>query len=100
MTRLQYELPEVNESYRAEYVQFLLEAVPDISLDNRKVVIDCANGAASSVAPQLFAELQGTVEVTHASPDGRNINDELRCAASGDCGGRGEGARSFDGLYV
>jgi phosphoglucosamine mutase len=67
-------LPEVNESYRAEYVQFLLEAVPNISLDNRTVVIDCANGAASSVAPQLFESLQGTVQVTHASPNGRNIN--------------------------
>jgi phosphoglucosamine mutase len=65
---------EVDESYRAEYIQFLLDAVPHISLDNRKVVIDCANGAASVIAPQLFAELQGTVEVTHASPDGRNIN--------------------------
>jgi phosphoglucosamine mutase len=68
------DLPEVNESFRAEYVQFLLEAVPNISLDNRTVVIDCANGAASSVAPQLFESLQGTVEVTHASPNGRNIN--------------------------
>jgi phosphoglucosamine mutase len=67
-------LPEVDESYRAEYIQFLLEAVPGISLDNRCVVIDCANGAASAIAPQLFAELQGTVEVTHASPNGRNIN--------------------------
>jgi phosphoglucosamine mutase len=75
----QDELPEVNELYRTEYVQFLLEAVPGISLDNRCVVIDCANGAASAVAPQLFAELQGTVEVTHASPDGRNIN--LDCGA-------------------
>ena len=73
------ELPEVNEAYRAEYVRFLLEAVPGISLDNRCVVIDCANGAASAVAPQLFAELKGTVEVTHASPDGRNIN--LNCGA-------------------
>jgi phosphoglucosamine mutase len=72
-------LPEVTESYRAEYVRFLLDAVPNISLDNRKVVIDCANGAASVVAPQLFAELGGTVEVTHASPDGRNIN--LHCGA-------------------
>jgi phosphoglucosamine mutase len=69
------ELPAVNESYRAEYVQFLLEAVPDISLDNRCIVIDCANGAASAVAPELFAGLKGTVEVTHASPNGRNIND-------------------------
>ncbi len=69
-------LPEVNESLRFEYIRFLLDAVPGISLDNRRVVIDCANGAASSVAPQLFAHLGGTVEVTHASPDGRNINKD------------------------
>jgi phosphoglucosamine mutase len=73
------ELPPVNDSYRAEYVRFLLDAVAGISLDNRCVVIDCANGAASVVAPQLFDSLQGTVEVTHASPDGRNINE--RCGA-------------------
>ncbi len=72
-------LPEVTESYLTEYVRFLLDAVPNISLDNRTVVIDCANGAASVVAPQLFAELGGNVEVTHASPDGRNIN--LHCGA-------------------
>jgi phosphoglucosamine mutase len=72
-------LAPVNESFRREYMQFLLEAVPGISLDNRAVVIDCANGAASVIAPQLFAELQGTVEVTHASPNGRNINE--RCGA-------------------
>jgi phosphoglucosamine mutase len=72
-------LPEVNEGFRAEYVRFLLDAVPGISLDGRAVVIDCANGAASSIAPQLFAELKGTVEVTHASPNGRNINE--RCGA-------------------
>jgi len=68
-------LPEVNESYRADYIRFLLEAVPGISLDNRHIVLDCANGAASSVAPQLFESLHGTVDVTHASPDGRNINE-------------------------
>jgi phosphoglucosamine mutase len=73
---LEGELPAVNEGFRAEYVRFLLEAVPEISLDNRKVVIDCANGAASSVAPQLFEHLRGTVEVTHASPNGRNINEQ------------------------
>jgi phosphoglucosamine mutase len=68
-------LPEVNESYRAEYIRFLLAAVPGISLDNRHIVLDCANGAASSVAPQLFESLHGTIEVTHASPNGRNINE-------------------------
>jgi phosphoglucosamine mutase len=75
LPELTAELPPVNESYRAEYVRFLLDAVPGISLDNHCVVIDCANGAASTVAPQLFESLQGTVEVTHASPDGRNINE-------------------------
>jgi phosphoglucosamine mutase len=65
---------EPNDDFRAEYVRFLLAAVPNLSLDNRTVVIDCANGAASSIAPQLFADLGGTLEVTHASPNGRNIN--------------------------
>lgn len=68
-------LPPADEALRFEYIQFLLAAVPGISLDNRTVVIDCANGAASAIAPQLFAELGGTVEVTHASPNGRNINE-------------------------
>jgi phosphoglucosamine mutase len=71
--------PEVNEADRAEYVRFLLAAVPGLSLDGRCIVLDCANGAASSVAPQLFSELNqnggGEVIVTHASPDGRNINE-------------------------
>jgi phosphoglucosamine mutase len=67
--------PQVNEADRAEYVRFLLAAVPGLSLDGRRIVIDCANGAASSVASQLFADLGGEVIITHASPDGRNINE-------------------------
>ncbi|WP_213804643.1 phosphoglucosamine mutase [Granulicella sp. dw_53] len=68
--------PPVNDADRAEYVQFLLAAVPGLSLDNRRIVIDCANGAASPVAPQLFAGLGGEVIITHASPNGRNINQD------------------------
>jgi phosphoglucosamine mutase len=67
--------PTVNEADRTEYVRFLLAAVQGLSLDGRRIVIDCANGAASSVAPQLFADLGGEVIITHASPDGRNINE-------------------------
>ncbi len=71
--------PEVNESDRAEYIRFLLDSVPDLSLDGKRIVVDCANGAASAVAPQLFAELNarggGEVYLTHSSPDGRNINE-------------------------
>jgi phosphoglucosamine mutase len=68
-----------NEADRAEYIRFLLAAVPDLSLDGRRIVIDCANGAASAIAPQLFAELNanggGEVILTHSSPNGRNINE-------------------------
>jgi phosphoglucosamine mutase len=68
--------PKVNEADRADYIRFLLAAVPGLSLDNRRIVIDCANGAASAVAPELFAQLGGTeIIITHASPDGRNINE-------------------------
>jgi phosphoglucosamine mutase len=75
--------PAVNEADRAEYIRFLLDAVPSLSLAGKRIVVDCANGAASAVAPQLFAELNGRgggeVHITHASPDGRNINE--RCGA-------------------
>lgn len=71
--------PPVNETDRAEYIRFLLAAVPGLSLDGKRIVVDCANGAASSVAPQLFAQLNenggGEVVITHASPDGYNINE-------------------------
>jgi phosphoglucosamine mutase len=72
------ESPAINEADRAEYIRFLLAAVPGLSLDGRCLVVDCANGAASAIAPQLFAELNanggGEVILTHASPNGRNIN--------------------------
>ncbi|GAC1357830.1 MAG: phosphoglucosamine mutase [Acidobacteriaceae bacterium] len=68
--------PPVNERDRAAYVRFLLAAVPGLSLANRTIVIDCANGAASSVAPQLFRDLGGEVVIAHASPNGRNINED------------------------
>ena len=67
--------PCVNEADRAEYIGSLLAAVPNLSLNGHRIVIDCANGAASTIAPQLFAELGGTVILTHASPNGRNINE-------------------------
>jgi phosphoglucosamine mutase len=66
--------PTVNENYRRDYEQFLRSAVPGLTLNGLLVVLDCANGAASTIAPELFAHLGGTIDLTHASPDGRNIN--------------------------
>ena len=39
---------------REEYIRFLLDTVPDLSLAGKRIVVDCANGAASGVAPKLF----------------------------------------------
>ena len=44
------------------------------SLQSLRVLIDCANGAASAIAPELFARLGIPAVALHTSPDGRNIN--------------------------
>ncbi|MCU1352637.1 MAG: phosphoglucosamine mutase [Acidimicrobiales bacterium] len=53
-------------------------------LDGLRVVIDCANGAASAVAPAVLRDLGAQVEVIHASPDGVNINDGCGSTYPGD----------------
>lgn len=45
------------------------------SLDGKKIVLDCANGAASRLGPELFAKLGAHVIPAFCSPDGRNINE-------------------------
>jgi phosphoglucosamine mutase len=66
--------PPVDESLRLEYEAYLRSAVSGLRLDGKSIVIDCANGAASAIAPELFNELGGTLRFTHVTPDGRNIN--------------------------
>jgi phosphoglucosamine mutase len=57
------------------YVQFLKHAFPkELTLDGVKVVVDCSNGAAYQVAPQVFQELGAEVNELNVWPDGRNIN--------------------------
>jgi phosphoglucosamine mutase len=68
------EPPAVNPRYRADYEQFLQSAVPGLDLSGLSVVLDCANGAASAIAPDLFEHLGGTTHLTHVTPNGRNIN--------------------------
>lgn len=45
-------------------------------LDGLKVVVDCANGAASQVAPDLYRRAGAQVIALHADPDGLNINQD------------------------
>lgn len=61
--------------YRHDYEAFLRQVVPGLTLQNKSVVVDCANGAASTIAPELFASLGGTLHLTHSHPNGRNINE-------------------------
>ncbi len=56
------------------YVVHLLSTLPH-RLDGIHVVLDCANGAAAGVSPQVFTDAGATVTVIGAEPDGYNIND-------------------------
>jgi phosphoglucosamine mutase len=60
---------------RAGYLDHLAgEAAAGLKLEGLKVVLDCANGAASELAPALFSRLGARVVSTFDAPDGRNIN--------------------------
>lgn len=57
------------------YNVFLKNTFPkQCTLDGLSVVIDCANGAAYRVGPEVFAELGATVVALADEPDGTNIN--------------------------
>lgn len=57
------------------YVAHLVQSIP-VSLDGLRIVVDCANGAASEVAPAALRAAGADVVVINASPDGRNINEK------------------------
>jgi phosphoglucosamine mutase len=56
------------------YLDHLLAAVPQ-RLDGLRIVLDCANGAASGVGPELFRRAGAHVTALADRPDGLNIND-------------------------
>ncbi|HSQ35000.1 MAG TPA: phosphoglucosamine mutase [Candidatus Binatia bacterium] len=56
------------------YMDFLLAHGRDLTPGKVKIVLDCANGSASVLAPDLFRRLGMNVVVRHAEPDGKNIN--------------------------
>jgi phosphoglucosamine mutase len=58
------------------YVVYLKSTFPrDRTLDGVKMVVDCGNGAAYRVAPEVFTELGAKVVAIGVEPDGKNIND-------------------------
>jgi phosphoglucosamine mutase len=65
----------IDESLDAEYLAFLRgRVIPGAKLSGFRMVLDCANGAAYKLGPELFRSLGADVVALGVSPDGRNIN--------------------------
>jgi len=60
------------------YMDHLLATAPR-SLAGVRVVVDCANGAASGIAPEVYRKAGADLVALHAQPDGLNINDGCGC---------------------
>jgi phosphoglucosamine mutase len=67
--------PPVRKEFREEYEAYLRGVVPGLSLAGKRIVIDCANGAAAVIASELFPAFGGDIHYTHVTPNGRNINE-------------------------
>ena len=64
------------DNERVQYQAFCASTLPPgMTLDGLKLVIDCANGAAYKVAPNVLADLGAEIIPIGCSPNGRNIND-------------------------
>lgn len=90
---------DIGRAYRihdagGRYSVYLKSTFPrDLSLTGMKLVVDCGNGAAYRVAPDLFYELGAEVSALGVTPDGTNINEdcgalhpERMAAAVRECG--------------
>jgi phosphoglucosamine mutase len=65
-------------SLRSAYIDWLAKSI-HTDLSGLRVLVDCANGAATAEAPELFRACRVNATFLHASPDGKNINE--RCGA-------------------
>ena len=59
---------------RAAYIEWLHKNI-QADVSGLRVLVDCANGAATAEAPELFRACRVHASFVHAGPDGRNIND-------------------------
>ena len=94
--------PEPDRSAAADYVRHIIEMFPDAVLTGLRVVLDCANGAMTVVAPDVLRSLGADVTLINAAPDGTNIN--AGCGATHPAplsaaviDGRADAGLAFDG---
>ncbi|HEU4433237.1 MAG TPA: phosphoglucosamine mutase [Pyrinomonadaceae bacterium] len=72
--------PEQEHELQQQYLAFLSDQIGEgLDLHGLKIIIDCANGASSALAPVLFSQLGAHTIAINANPDGRNIN--LNCGS-------------------
>jgi phosphoglucosamine mutase len=72
------------EDARGRYIHAIKQSLADdIRLDGLKIVVDCANGAAYTVAPSAIWELGAEVSAIGVEPNGLNINDGVGSTALG-----------------
>jgi phosphoglucosamine mutase len=66
---------------QARYIEFAKRTFPrNLRLEGLRIVIDCANGAAYKVAPEVLWELGADIVTMGVTPDGTNIN--LDCGST------------------
>jgi phosphoglucosamine mutase len=63
-----------------DYLRELELRFRDLDLSGTRILLDCANGATYSVAPEIFRRLGADVDAVAVEPDGRNIN--LNCGST------------------
>jgi phosphoglucosamine mutase len=68
----------IDEGLDRQYLEYLISTVP-VPFEGLRIVLDCGNGAAYRLAPELFRRLGAEVTLLCAEPNGRNIN--LNCGA-------------------
>jgi phosphoglucosamine mutase len=59
---------------REQYAQWLADFVSGVDFSRLRVLVDCANGAASTIAPLVFKDCGIAADFIHIEPNGRNIN--------------------------
>ena len=71
---------EIDESAEHDYAHHLRSLVP-ADFSSLHIVLDCANGAASHVAHEIFESTGARITTIHDDPNGRNINVRQRLDA-------------------
>ncbi|WP_455582875.1 phosphoglucosamine mutase [Dysosmobacter sp.] len=64
---------------KRDYIDFVASTV-ESDLAGLKILVDCANGASSATAPELFGRFKAHTDFIHKDPDGVNINS--RCGST------------------